>query len=478
MSTSSFSNFNELFVGPVGATGPAGALTLDELIDVDLGSPGPVDGYVLTYDTSSPTGWIAAAPTGGGGATKLCDLIDVNISCIDDGSGGSGGSGGGGTFPDDGDVLTYDASSPSGWIAMPPSGGSGGTVQGTDGNTFNIEAANDAGEDVSITNRGEYSVDLQTRRFGSNAVAAAESSVIVGGYNNRIDSNSIRSSILGGYDNEIRSSSVYSNIGGGFGNDIAAAESSVICGGEYNNISSFSDGAFIGGGHGNDVRGDQNSVVGGKENDISASGSKNCSILGGEYNTIDFVGNANGYSTILGGKGNDSRDDYCVVMGEGGVANNNLEFAIGASDASNYPTFNTRATANTIVLTKDLQTTTPTKLATDGYKGGTQQWTPFTNAGAQIAGTFTGLVNAYHNGGTLSDMAAWKIEGWWFYKATSMEFGYTSTILRQSDDSPAWSISMGTWNGGTEIYIEVTGPPDKVFWIARIDAVGSGGSGL
>ena len=44
---------------PSNLPGDLGASTLDELTDVDFGSPGPLDGQVLTYSSSSPTGWIS-----------------------------------------------------------------------------------------------------------------------------------------------------------------------------------------------------------------------------------------------------------------------------------------------------------------------------------------------------------------------------------------------------------------------------------
>ena len=52
----------------------AGASALSELTDVDFGSPGPADGQVLTYDASSPSGWVAADPG------VLSEINDLNAS--------------------------------------------------------------------------------------------------------------------------------------------------------------------------------------------------------------------------------------------------------------------------------------------------------------------------------------------------------------------------------------------------------------
>jgi|GEM_PF-4663637 len=76
-------------------TATPGAINLNELADVDVSSPS--DGQVLTYDTSSPTGWKAETPAASG-ATDLDGLSDVVIASVADG-----------------DFLQYDASSPVTW---------------------------------------------------------------------------------------------------------------------------------------------------------------------------------------------------------------------------------------------------------------------------------------------------------------------------------------------------------------------------
>ncbi len=87
--------------------GSVGAL--DDLTDVAITAVS--DGDVLTYDSGSPSGWKNAAPTGSGGA--LDDLSDVTITAVADG-----------------DVLTFDSGSGE-WINSVPTGGGSGNATST-----------------------------------------------------------------------------------------------------------------------------------------------------------------------------------------------------------------------------------------------------------------------------------------------------------------------------------------------------------
>ncbi len=80
----------------------AGSLALDDLTDVSTG--GAADGQVLTFDSTSPTGWRPETPVSG--VTALDGLSDVDTSGVTDGQ-----------------VLTYDAASPSGWRPHTPTTG-------------------------------------------------------------------------------------------------------------------------------------------------------------------------------------------------------------------------------------------------------------------------------------------------------------------------------------------------------------------
>lgn len=92
---------------PVAPSGGGGATALDDLTDVN--APTPSNGDVLTWD-STPGEWVAAAP--GVGALDLDDLGDVDTAT---------------TPPSDGDVLTYDNGS-SLWVPAAPTGGSGPAI--------------------------------------------------------------------------------------------------------------------------------------------------------------------------------------------------------------------------------------------------------------------------------------------------------------------------------------------------------------
>jgi hypothetical protein len=114
-------------------------------------------------------------------------------------------------------------------ISASGGGGSGGTVQGSDG-TYDIQAT---AEGVTAGNaRGENSVDLQTNRAAANQVAAGTNSVISGGRNNKIASTFANdTTISGGVSNYCNG--YFATIGGGSGN-IAYGYYSTVVGGENN----------------------------------------------------------------------------------------------------------------------------------------------------------------------------------------------------------------------------------------------------
>jgi len=66
--------------------GDLGATTLNELVDVDVSAA--VDGQVLTYNSSSPEGWIATSISGGGGSSTV--IAPFAFARIDTTSNGSG----------------------------------------------------------------------------------------------------------------------------------------------------------------------------------------------------------------------------------------------------------------------------------------------------------------------------------------------------------------------------------------------------
>ena len=105
--------------------GGGGATELDDLTDVDV--PSPADGEVLTWDAGSSE-WVAAPPPSGSGfGGALDDLSDVDAPS-----------------PDDGDVLTWDDDN-SEWIAAAPTGGGGpsGSVALDDLTDVDVPSPND-----------------------------------------------------------------------------------------------------------------------------------------------------------------------------------------------------------------------------------------------------------------------------------------------------------------------------------------------
>lgn len=171
------------------------------------------NGQVLTADSAEATGmkW-ATLPSGfSDPMTTRGDVIIRNASNATDRL----------AVGTNGQVLTSDGTDIS-W--QTPSGGSGGTTQGTDGNTYNIRATNEGATTGNA--RGELSVDLQTSKNNSSQVASGGASAISGGIRNT--ASGLRSTISGGYTNV--ASNDGASIGGGYSNT-ASGKYSTIPGG-------------------------------------------------------------------------------------------------------------------------------------------------------------------------------------------------------------------------------------------------------
>ena len=135
-------------------------------------------------------------------------------------------------------------------------GGSGGTVQGTDG-TYDIRATN---EGVIAGNvRGENSVDLQTIRAEATQVASGIRTVIGGGYNNTAENQS--STVAGGESNV--AADFASFVGGGNSNTASAYVSTIVAGQDNTTSGYYS---FIGAGRDNTISGYYSAILGGHDN--------------------------------------------------------------------------------------------------------------------------------------------------------------------------------------------------------------------
>lgn len=95
---------------PAPQAGGGTATALDDLTDVDTSTTAPADGQVLAFDATSGLWLPADATGGGGGASTLDQLTDVDTST---------------TPPTAGQVLLYDATAAL-WKPGTVSGGSGG----------------------------------------------------------------------------------------------------------------------------------------------------------------------------------------------------------------------------------------------------------------------------------------------------------------------------------------------------------------
>jgi VCBS repeat-containing protein len=102
-------------------------------------------------------------------------------------------------------------------------------------------------------------------RGSANQVAAADRSVLLGGTNNRIISNSTNAVLVGGYQNGITGTGLYEVICGGDNNSItSSADENTIGGGGSNNIFSSALASTISGGLSNLIGGNYSAIPGGR----------------------------------------------------------------------------------------------------------------------------------------------------------------------------------------------------------------------
>ena len=201
-------------------------------------------------------------------------------------------------------VLTTDANGVGTWQAGGGGGGGGGgTVQGTD-STYDIRATLEG--TLAGNSRGQHSVDLQTIRTLATQVAAADSSIISGGVDNRIESFSTGSTIGGGRANTITGvNGSESTISGGYGNTCTDGYQQTISGGYSNTASGYY--GTVSGGYKNTSSGNSSIVAGGFTNTASAHYS---TVSGGWTNTSSAY-----YSTVSGGYQNTASGQYATVSG-------------------------------------------------------------------------------------------------------------------------------------------------------------------
>jgi hypothetical protein len=191
--------------------------------------------------------------------------------------------------------------------------------------------------------RGEYAIDLQTRRALSNQVASAIGSSILGGQSNKLNSsgtNSNNSVIVAGNLNTIQGNNKSNTFIGAGSSNIIDGSASVIVGGNLN--TSFANSTFIGGGDSNTANGTLSIIVGGSNNQSNANYT---TVVGGQSNTASAshgtvsggqsnVASTNTHATVVGGQSNTASGAHSVAGGISNVASGTRSTAFGNTNTA------------------------------------------------------------------------------------------------------------------------------------------------
>jgi len=189
----------------IGTTSPQSPLHVVGNFTYQDGNQQP--GYVLTSDATGIASW---QPPTSNTDQQILNLNGTQLSIS------NGNTVDLSTLPDDqtlalnGTQLSISNGNAVDLSSL-PQGSAGGTLQGTDGNTYNLRAALSTG--ATPDPEGEYSVDLQTFRNGATSVASGQLSTIGGGRNNT--ASGANTTIGGGFANQ--ASGRYATIPGGQG---------------------------------------------------------------------------------------------------------------------------------------------------------------------------------------------------------------------------------------------------------------------
>lgn len=169
----------------------------------------------------------------------------------------------------------------------------------------------EAGGENSLILGGAASILFSNLNDNVKAGAYGKDSVLVGGFNNLIDTvaNDVTQTgedavIVGGDTNKV--TGLRSVIIGGYQNNVSGGHS-VVVGGASNETDGGGAGVF--GGQSNKAAGGYSSVLGGDHNEADGDWS---SAIGGTTNTASGL-----YATTLGGKNNDAKGKESVVVGGG-----------------------------------------------------------------------------------------------------------------------------------------------------------------
>lgn len=239
--------------------------------DLTSGAGGGMTSFDITGDSGSAqtiTDGNTVDIEGGTGINTVAGATDkVTINCDLEGTElKSTGETGGTKF------LREDGDGTCSWQTV--TGGSGGTVQGTD-HTYDIQATDDGSPDGNA--RGESSIDLQTARTNATEVASGTQSVLIGGSNNTASNGA--ATIAGGTNNTASGQQTF--IGSGNSNTASGFRSAVIAG---NGSSADGTNAIVIGGTSNTATANFSTVVGGKNAETKRTGTT--AIGGGDGSTF------------------------------------------------------------------------------------------------------------------------------------------------------------------------------------------------
>ena len=232
-------------------------------------------------------------------------------------------------------------------------GGSGGTVQGTDG-TYDIQPTN---EGVTAGNaRGENSVDLCTVRSDAAYVCAGINSGSLAGENNggtgthtaylagkNNHTNTGNSSSISGAYNYSNSGN-YCSISGAYNHANTGHYCNISGAGNYNNTGNYCNIS----GYGN----------GGNTGAVSSNTGYFCGNNSGDYSSISGYYNSNNsgsYTSISGRYNNNNSSNYSSISGFGNQGNFGAHSIIGGgvtASSTKIATSGTSATASTDVINK------------------------------------------------------------------------------------------------------------------------------
>ncbi|MFZ0829313.1 MAG: hypothetical protein WAO02_18025 [Verrucomicrobiia bacterium] len=376
-----------------------GAINFDNL----GGTPGQI-GYFVTNPTNQNYDYLQFRVGGAAGAltlqadprgTGVSSLIGgTSWNTVDPSSGGNVIAGGG--YPNFGNIIysnSFGVFIGAGSVNHAGPNVTDSIIVGGNGNSvFSSDSVLGGGVNNSIQTN---SADAFLGGGNYNSIQAQSySSVIVGGFNNSVQTNAGWSTIGGGYQNSIQPYSLVATIAGGYGN--------IIQGNSNDWANSFVTGSTIGGGAANIIRTNAvySTIGGGLENSIQTNA--NYAFVGGGL--LNTAG-AN-FATVPGGDNNAASGIGSFAAGTYAQATNDGSFVLTDHQLVNFYSstnnqLSARFTGGVVFQTAGAgMTLDGQSILTSGYGN------PVTlnNAGNSFTGDGTGLANV--NAATLNGFSS------------------------------------------------------------------------